>query len=250
MASFADEFSKQSAAYAQFRPTYPEALYQFLSGIAPGHEAAWDAGTGNGQCAVALSRYFACVHASDASAEQIAHATRLPNIRYAVKAAEESGLADHSIDLITAAQAAHWFDFTRFIPEVRRILKPRGVIAVWGYSFHSSPDEALNAVMREFGEVILRDYWPPQNRTLWNGYADLSFPFETIAHPYFALSVEWNLEELCGYYSSWSATQKFIAANHYHPLRDIFARLQAAWGPREHKRSLHFDIAMKAGRVI
>jgi SAM-dependent methyltransferase len=246
--SFSDEFSKQSAVYAQFRPTYPEALYQFLSGIAPGHDAAWDAGTGNGQCAVALARYFARVHATDASAEQIRHATPLPNIRYAAKPAEKSGLANQSIDLITAAQAAHWFDFARFVPEVHRILKPRGVIAVWGYSFHTSPDGALNAIMREFGEVTLRDYWPPQNRLLWNGYADLPFSFESIPHPHFGLTVEWNFEELCGYYTSWSATQKFIAANHYHPLRDILERLRAAWGPGERKQ-LNFDIAMKAGRV-
>jgi SAM-dependent methyltransferase len=224
-------------------------LYKFLSEIAPSHEAAWDAGTGNGQCAVALARYFATVHASDASAEQVAHARRLPNIRYFVTPAEESGLADQAIDLITAAQAVHWFDSARFFSEARRILKPRGSMAVWGYSFHTSPDAALNAIMREFGQGILRDYWPPQNRLLWNGYADLPFAFEPIAHPDFEMIVEWNLEELCGYYASWSATQKFIAANHYHPLRDIVARLQAAWGPAETKRPLHFDIAMKCGRV-
>jgi hypothetical protein len=127
---------------------------------------------------------------------------------------------------------------------------PRGIIAVWGYSFHTSPDETLNAVMREFGEVILRDFWPPQNRILWNGYVDLPFPFEAIPHPEFGFHVDWNLQELCDYYSSWSATQKFIAANHYHPLRDVFEHLQEAWGPAELKRPLHFDIAMRAGRVI
>jgi len=247
--SFPDEFSKQSATYAQFRPTYPLALYEFLSGIAPGHDAAWDAGTGNGQCAAALADYFAWVHATDPSAEQIRHATPRPNIHYAVKAAEESDLSDHSVDLITAAQAAHWFDFPRFIPQVRRILKPGGVIALWGYSFHTSRDAALNAVMHEFGENILGPYWPPQNRFLWNGYADLPFPFEAIPHPDFTLTVAWSLEELCGYYSSWSATQKFIAANHHHPLRDIYERMAAAWGAPERKHPLNFDIHMRVGRV-
>jgi SAM-dependent methyltransferase len=245
--AFADEFSKQSAAYAQFRPTYPEALFEFLSSIAPARDAAWDAG--NGQCAVALAKIFARVHATDASAEQIRHATKLPNITYCATPSEESGLSDQSMDMITAAQAVHWFDMARFVPEVRRILKPRGVLAVWGYSFHRSPVAALNAIMREFGEDILRDYWPSQNRILWDGYVDLPFPFEPIPHPHFSFSVEWNLEELCGYYTSWSATQKFIAAQHYHPLRDVMERLQAAWGPREAKRQLRFDIAMRIGRV-
>jgi SAM-dependent methyltransferase len=249
VASFPDEFSKQSSAYAQFRPTYPAALYQFLSGIVPSHETAWDAGTGNGQCAVALAEYFKVVCATDPSAEQIRHATPRPNIRYGVKPAEESGLADRSIDLITAAQAAHWFDFGRFIPEVRRILKPRGIVAFWGYCFHTSPDTTLNAVMREFGERILRDYSPPQNRLLWNGYADLPFPFESIPHPDFGLTVEWDFAELCGYYASWSATQKFIAANHHHPLRDISDSLESAWGPPQRKHRLSFDIAMRVGRV-
>ena len=249
MSRFPDEFSKQSAVYAQFRPTYPEPLYRFLSGIAPGHEAAWDAGTGNGQSATALANYFTLVHATDPSAEQIRHATPRPNIRYAVSPAEDSSLPDASVDLVTAAQAAHWFDFSRFIPEVCRILKPHGVIALWGYAFHASRDEALDAIMDEFGEIILGDYWPPQNRHLWNGYADLPFPFISIPHPKFTIEVGWNLEELTGYYSSWSATQKFIDANCYHPLRDVYDRLAAAWGHPARKRTLSFDILMKVGRV-
>ena len=53
-AGFQDLFSRHSSSYSQFRPTYPKALYDFLAGLTPAHELAWDAGTGNGQCAVAL----------------------------------------------------------------------------------------------------------------------------------------------------------------------------------------------------
>ena len=207
-----------------------ETLYRFLSAVVPGHDAAWDAGTGNGQCATALAKYFALVHATDPSAEQIERAIRRPNIIYFVRPAEESGLPDHSVDLVTAAQAAHWFDFSRFVLEGSQGSSNRRRHRDLGLFVPYSPDAPLNAIMREFGEGILRDYWPPQNRLLWNGYADLSFPFEAIAHPPFEMTVEWDLEQLCGYYTSWSATQKFIQANHYHPLRDVRERFGISLG--------------------
>jgi SAM-dependent methyltransferase len=249
MAGFHDHFSRQSAAYAQYRPTYPKSLYQFLADSVPARDAAWDAGTGNGQCAVALAEYFTTVHASDPSAQQIANARPHPRVTYAVGPAEASGLADASLDLVTVAQAAHWFDFNRFVPEVRRVLKPGGVVALWAYAFHDSGDAALDAVLNEFKYEILGPYWPQQPKMIWNGYADLPFPFDPIPAPAFILEADWSLPDMLGYFESWSATQNFIAAHGHHPLRDIKARIAAAWGDPQTRRRFVCPLALKIGRV-
>ena len=53
--SFQDHFSKQASLYARYRPQYPAALFEYLASVAPEREAAWDCGTGNGQCLVCVN---------------------------------------------------------------------------------------------------------------------------------------------------------------------------------------------------
>jgi hypothetical protein len=58
---FKDHFSRQSAAYRQFRPGYPPELFAYLASIAPGRALAWDCATGNGQAAIGLAPHFTLV---------------------------------------------------------------------------------------------------------------------------------------------------------------------------------------------
>ncbi len=97
--SFADHFSSVSAAYAAFRPRYPDALFDFLAQAAPARDAVWDAGTGSGQAAVGLARHFTRVLATDASSNQIEHATPDSRVSYRVCPAEACDLDDGSVDL-------------------------------------------------------------------------------------------------------------------------------------------------------
>ena len=66
-----DHFSGHADLYEAFRPTYPEALFAYLSSLCPRHDLAWDCATGNGQAAVPLAAYFRAVIATDASQKQI-----------------------------------------------------------------------------------------------------------------------------------------------------------------------------------
>src|SRR5512145_799814 len=132
--NFEDHFSEHSKQYAQYRPRYPNEIYAYLASLTPGHSLAWDCGTGNGQAAVGLADYFDKVHATDASAEQIALAYPHANVEYHVEPAEHVSLRDASADLVTVAVAIHWFNFDEFYREVRRVLKPDGVLAAWTYS--------------------------------------------------------------------------------------------------------------------
>lgn len=131
--TFHDHFSEHAEDYARFRPTYPDSLYKFLGETVTARALAWDCATGNGQAAVGLAAHFERVIATDASRPQIAQALAHPRVEYRVAEATQSGLADASVDLVTIAQALHWFDTPTFYAEVRRVLTPAGVCAAWGY---------------------------------------------------------------------------------------------------------------------
>ena len=107
-------FATVAREYANFRPGYPPELFAWLAGAAPALDAVWDCGCGSGQASVALAAHFAEVFATDVSPEQIAAATPHRRVRYAVARAERSGLPDGSMDLVTVAQALHWFDVEAF----------------------------------------------------------------------------------------------------------------------------------------
>ena len=89
-AGFKDHFSERAVGYAQFRPTYPAALFDWLTRLAPGRACAWDAGTGNGQAALGLAERFERVVATDASPAQIANARAHPRVAYRVAPADAS----------------------------------------------------------------------------------------------------------------------------------------------------------------
>ncbi len=133
---FKDHFSQQAGDYAKYRPDYPEALFEFLAKTARGHELAWDVGTGNGQAALGLTKYFDRVLATDPSEKQIQNAVRHAQISYSVASSVQTNVPSRNVDLITVAQALHWFDFNAFYREARRVLKPDGLIAVWCYGLN------------------------------------------------------------------------------------------------------------------
>lgn len=134
MSDFKDHFSGHAALYAQYRPQYPDDLFQWIATKAPARHLVWDCATGNGQAAVGLANYFEKVVATDASDKQIAEAQDLPNIHYEVADATHAPLHDHTADAVTVAAAAHWFDLDLFYKEVKRVLKPGGLLALWAYN--------------------------------------------------------------------------------------------------------------------
>jgi len=244
---FKDYFSRQSAVYRQARPGYPDELFSWLYSLVPSAEAVWDCATGNGQAAVSLAKYFPRVIATDASEEQISNAVPHERISYRVALAEESGLPDSSVDLITIATALHWFDFDAFYREVNRVLKPGGVLAAWTYK-DTSVDPGVNAVVERLSDEVLKGYWPKEIRYVANRYNDLPFPFPTIDPPAFRCSMHWTLDQLVAYFMSWSSTQNYIAANNSNPLDIVLPDLKKAWGNPDDIREVTWELVLKAGR--
>jgi len=224
-----DHFSSVAGQYAAFRPDYPPALFDWLAGIAPQRELVWDCGAGSGQAAVPLAARFKHVVATDISAAQLSGAPPLPNVEYRVAPAEASGLPDGSCDLITVAQALHWFDLPQFCAEVKRVLKPQGLLAAWGYNRLRVEDAGILAVLDRFYSETLGAYWPPERAIVETGYRDLPFPFKRIETPALALHKTWPLEHLLGYLRSWSAVARYRAAHGSDPVDLLSEKLAPLW---------------------
>ncbi|HKJ07730.1 MAG TPA: class I SAM-dependent methyltransferase [Gammaproteobacteria bacterium] len=242
---FEDHFSRQSGSYAASRPDYPATLFRYLAGIAPAHDRAWDCATGNGQAAVALAPHFHEVIATDASAQQLSHAPRRSGIAYRVAGAEESGIETGSVDLVTVAQALHWFDRERFYAEVAGVLKPGGVLAVWSYNLLQISPELDRLIGRLYGDIV-GGYWPAQRRLVEDGYRSLDLPFPELSPPAFEMVAHWSLGRLMSYLGSWSAVQRYKDAKGPDPVALIADRLRAAWGSEEH-RAVRWPLALRVG---
>ena len=243
---FADHYSSGAGDYARFRPRYPPELFAWLAAQCARRKLAWDCATGNGQAAAALVPHFDRVAASDAAPAQLAHAPRVARVHYRAALAEESALPSASTDLVTVAQALHWFALERFWAETRRVLVPGGVVAVWCYQLFAATPE-VDAVIQRYYDHIVGRYWPPERAILERGYGDLSFPFDELQPPRFAMEAEWSLADLIGYLGTWSATRRAEAALGRDPREEIREDLAAAWGGAG-ARTLRWPLLVRAGR--
>lgn len=241
-----DNFSSGSDRYATFRPVYPEALYDFLLPFVPGRQAAWDCGTGNGQVAQVLAGYFDQVYATDISKQQIEQARPHKKIRYSVQSAESTSFPDNTFDLITVAQAIHWFDFEAFYREVNRTLKHRGIIAVTGYGLFRSFPEA-DRIITNFYHRIIGPFWDPERVYIDEHYQTIPFPFPEIEAPHLYHKVAWDFNHLAGYLGTWSAVKHYQQQKGRDPFGLIYDDLKKCWGPSA--RTVKFPVLLRVGRV-
>ena len=244
---FQDHFSSQASGYAQARPTYPAALFAELARLAPGRAQAWDAGAGNGQAALGLAAEFERVLATEPSEAQLASAERHPRVTYERAAETAPMLADGSVDLVTVAQAAHWFDLPRFYAEVRRVLRPGGIVAVWTYGLCEVTPEIVEVIERLYGGIV-GSYWPPERIHPETGYRKLFFDFEEFPFPQFAMELEWTGPAMAAYLRTWSAVARYRQAHGGEdPVALIEPELLARWG--DGPRRVRWPLAGRIARV-
>lgn len=246
---FKDHFSQRAALYAVYRPHYPDSLFTYLAGLTSGHELALDCGTGNGQAAVALAEHFARVVATDPSSAQLANATPHANVEYQVAAADHSELPPQSVDLVTAAQALHWFNAPAFFAEAKRVLKRAGVVAVWGYGDPILDTDSLQRLLHTFNRVKLEPYWSAERQILLDGYRTVDFPFAELTPPKFELRARWTLAELTGYLRTWSATASYIERHGLDPVSELEGALAAEWGDPADHREIRWPLHLRVGRM-
>jgi len=242
-----DNFSAHSEAYARFRPIYPPGLVAWLCKLPPKRNTLWDCATGNGQLALALAPYFEQVLATDISKNQLANALQLPNVTYSVQAAEQTDIETGSVDMITVAQAIHWFNFEHFYAEVRRVAKENAVLAVVGYGLIRINDR-LNTLIDTFYKETTGPYWDAERRYIDEAYRSIPFPFEEIQAPEFRMCFRWNVQQLLGYLETWSAVQHYKHAKQEDPMLHIRNALLAAWGENI-LLDVEFPLFLRVGRV-
>jgi ubiquinone/menaquinone biosynthesis C-methylase UbiE len=230
-----DLFSTQSAQYAAFRPTYPPALYEYLMDRVPLKERAWDCATGNGQVAYQLVHYFQQVEATDISQSQLNHAQLSPNIRYHLAPAHQGPFPDSHFDLITVAQALHWFATPEFFQEVKRVGRNGGLLAVWGYNQPVITPE-VDQILYYFYTQVVGPYWDADRRHVDKHYQSIDFPFDKMETAEFAMPFHWNLAQLEGYISTWSSVLRYIKEKEENPLPALKEKLSNCWKEDENKK--------------
>jgi len=170
--------------YASIRPTYPRQLYDFIFQYHErGKRARWntavDLGCGTGQATAELTP-FQKIFGVDPSANMIERASHnvsalgLPSqIEYKQSNAEQLPfLGSSSVDFISSAQAAHWFDWAKLWQEAARVLRADGSLAVWGYSeFRLATYPSTTPLINEYSQgsdalSSLGPYWERPGRTI------------------------------------------------------------------------------------
>ena len=245
-----DPFLPLAQGYVLFRPRYPRSLYDYLLACVPHRQLAWDAGCGSGQATLDLAERFEKVVGTDISDAQIAEAPKHANIEFRTAPAEQSGLADESVDLITCAQSLHWFPLDAFYAEARRVLVPGGVFAAWAYSNVEVEGEEINEIVQRFRSQTLGAHWMPENRHVDTQYTELAFPFEEVPVPPYTLSVGWTLAQLLGYIHSWSATGRYVAMFGKDPTQSLMDELLPLWGHPQAVRGVSWTLTLRIGKKV
>jgi SAM-dependent methyltransferase len=244
----APDYSPLAGCYARSRPSYPVELFRHLASLVERHELAWDCAAGNGQAALALGDSVDRVIATDISAEQIGHAVRHPKIDYRVAGAEQSGLDDRSVDLVTVASALHWFHLDRFYQEVRRVVRPGGVLATWSYHVgHMAPP--FDRLFARFYRDVVAPYFTAGAKLVDDRYAAVTLPGDAVEAPSYHMSAAWTLEQMLAFIGSWSGTQRYIDKRGHDPVALIAGELEAMWGGRDKVQLVRWPLYLKISRL-
>jgi len=228
-----------AAKYAAYRPQLPDAVVDLLADRCARTELAWDAGCGSGQFSVPLARRFTRVIATDPATAQIDAAVAHPRVSYHVAAAED-GIAERA-DLVVAAQAAHWFDWPRWLAAIARSAAPGALVALVTYG-EVDAGEVIRSYLAD-----VAPYWPPGREHVDNGYRDLKLPWPAVDIPPPAMTRSWTRDELFGYVTTWSATARMVAAGGGARLERLGRELTERW-PGNEPREIRWPLTIKLTR--
>jgi SAM-dependent methyltransferase len=241
----ANPFEAGGAAYAANRPTYPPELAETLADLVERRKLAVDVGCGSGQLSVLLADHFDQVLGLDPSESQLSGAEPDPRVRYQAAPAEVLPVDDAAADLITAAQAAHWFDRPKFYGEVRRIAAPGAVVALITYNNAELDPAALKPIMELYH--ALDPWWRPEREDVETGYARFDFPFDEFAVDGGVIERKWDFADMRAYLETWSALRLAREAGQGGMIDEYLVRAEAAWGDRI--LAVTWPITVRAGRV-
>lgn len=240
-----DNFSHNSGNYAQFRPSYPDEVFNFLDTILTGRKRAWDCATGTGQVAGKLVNLFEMIEATDLSENQLKNAVSHSKIHYSQQTAEGTNFPDEYFDCITVGQAIHWFDFEKFYAEANRVLKPNGIVVVLGYGNIQTDNKEVQQVIEKLYSEILSEYWDQERRYIDEDYQTIPFPLGEMKRPEFQIQYTWNQDQLLGYLKTWSAVKHYTDKHQINPVDLILPEL-----PAFDSVNVTFPVLMRIGKKL
>ncbi|XP_026150420.1 putative methyltransferase DDB_G0268948 [Mastacembelus armatus] len=219
------EGKDHASIYQKYRFTPPDELkniiLQYLDKKkGQPHVLAVDLGCGTGQNSRLFAPFFKEVVGIDISECQLEEARAVPgypNVTYRKGTAEELPFTDGSVDLLTAASAAHWFDKSRFVTEACRVLKPGGCIALLGFTdsstrhYYQNCGERLNHIYKEVKQVLGPYTSNPVavcDTKLEELYKDIPFPDKERIEGVQVKSVI-PVRDVVGFIESWSMFQAY-----------------------------------------
>jgi len=246
--SGAASFQTGGDAYAAFRPSYPPELAAALAALAPSRGQAVDVGCGTGQLTALLADHFQQVIGVDPSRDQIAHAPQRANLRFVAGSADALPVEDGHTHLITAAQAAHWFDLPLFYDQARRIAAPGAALALVSYGVNRISGPVAERLDRFYARD-LAPHWPPERRLVERGYVDLPFPFAPLTVEPMVMTRQVTLGGLLGYLGTWSAVKRARAAGQEALITAFAADATRLWGDPDTEQTLSWPLTVRAGRL-
>ena len=245
MSAISELFGASASDYANYRPHYPAQLFSWLAQHSPAKLLALDIGCGNGQASRPLCEHFAQVLACDGSFAQLAATEPRANLQLLVADAQQLPIAPACLDLITVAQALHWFADAAFFAQISHLLKPGGLFCAWCYGL-LSVNPAVDSIIGQLYRHNLRGYWPTGRSSVDCGYSDIATPFPRLQLPAFAMQQHWNLSQLLGYLDTWSAVQLY-KQQRGNPLEALLPALSRAWGDPQQSHNVSWPLHFLAG---
>jgi len=241
-------FAAGGENYSLYRPHYPSALAAYLASIAPDNQRALDVGCGTGQLTRLLSAHFRTVIGVDPSKDQLENASKAPGVSYLHSPAENLPADIQDVNLITVAQAAHWFNLAAFYDEVRRVASPGAILALISYGVLNI-EGAAGERFRKFYYEDIAHCWPPERQLVDSGYQQLSFPFAELNAPCLTIEAEWDFTALLGYISTWSAVRQAQQKGEEHIVSRFATELLAVWGDPANRKRMSWPVNMRIGKV-
>lgn len=240
-------FQSGGSRYLKFRPTYPPGLAGALAALTPNPRVALDVGCGSGQLTALLAKQFDSVVGIDPSADQLGQAPKAKNVTYFEQSAENMDLPENSVDLIVAAQAAHWFDLKPFYRCARKVGNEEAVLALvtYGVPYLSG---SVNTAFQKGYWCDLHEFWPPERLHVETGYASLDFPFTPLDVPGLSCRKTVTLQQFIGYVTTWSAYAQAKNAGQTDRFETFFEQLGSAWGNAKTTEVI-WPVTVRAGRI-
>jgi ubiquinone/menaquinone biosynthesis C-methylase UbiE len=235
-------FRDQSQAFRQFRPEYPQSLYDWMRSIIPNdqRDSVVDIACGVGKSTGNLKQIFRNVYGLDLEENQIRQAKQLyPEIQFLVSTAEQGAFRKGTMDCITVATAFYWFNMAKALEEFRRLLKPQGHLFVYQYYYPVPQKPKILEIQRREYDTNWK-YCRDPRLSFDRGFGDLlmrSCLCQRITYQQFPNLVQMNAAQIAGFWSSSSYGAAF-AKNKTNP--------QGYWKALEQE----FDAILKGSTVI